>query len=229
MSIPSAFTPRSFTENERHLLALHVLTFPIAENAPGDEGLKLQRTLESIGKDECIEPPLISVIQSTSSGVYGLSEEGLRKADEMKHHTVGNFLKLRETEINEPDRDGASALHYAVRGSSQLQDVDKTVQLLVTSRALLDARTKTGDTPLHWAGNATLGTVSYLVEQRADPLALNEAGKTPLELCKPTNSDVIKYLQSFKNKEGNRVAEGVAKKHDPADGFLTSEFFNTPD
>uniref|UniRef100_A0A7S0ZVA1 Uncharacterized protein n=1 Tax=Noctiluca scintillans TaxID=2966 RepID=A0A7S0ZVA1_NOCSC len=91
--------------------------------------------------------------------------------------------------VSERTADGESTLHVAA-----IQGDIATVRALLAARADVNARTNKGKmlsmTPLHWAiyhGHKQM--VLLLLQSGADPLAADENGKTPLEMCSEAGQD----------------------------------------
>ena len=100
-------------------------------------------------------------------------------------------LLKKKTDVNAPQGDGATALHWA----TYLGDVD-TATLLIRAGAKVNAPNGYGVTPLVLAaeaGNATL--VQQLLKAGADPNGIVRAGEAPLMLAARTgNVDAVNLL-----------------------------------
>jgi ankyrin repeat protein len=123
------------------------------------------------------------------------SAAGSDVADAVMHQDLGqlNHLIAAKSDINSPQPDGSTALHWAAyHGDSQI-----TLRLLKAG-ADPNARTATGMTPLMLAceaGNADL--VRLLLNARADPSLALSHGETPLMMAARTGSvPVLKLLIS---------------------------------
>ncbi|GLC50215.1 hypothetical protein PLESTB_000355100 [Pleodorina starrii] len=110
---------------------------------------------------------------------------------------VEDFIAIGK-DINEPDAQGRTALHYAVA-----YDHAVIAKMLVDEGANLEARDTMNNTPLHYAcGYGRTGLARMLLNAGADKTVQNNTGKTPLDLAKldgrnPVNADadLLKDLQ----------------------------------
>jgi len=98
----------------------------------------------------------------------------------------------RKANVNAPQVDGTTALHWAVEAN----DLD-TAELLIRAGANVSAANQDGATPLRLAtmnGNAAM--IGTLIEAGADPNApLTESGDTPLMMAARTGKpDAVKVL-----------------------------------
>ncbi|EFJ49193.1 hypothetical protein VOLCADRAFT_120788 [Volvox carteri f. nagariensis] len=110
---------------------------------------------------------------------------------------VEDFIAIGK-DINEPDTQGRTALHYAVA-----YDHAVIAKMLLDEGANVEARDSMNNTPLHYAcgyGRAPLARL--LLKAGANKGVQNNTGKTPLELAKldprnPVNADdeLLKDLQ----------------------------------
>jgi ankyrin repeat protein len=103
---------------------------------------------------------------------------------------VRSLLKTR-ADVNAPQSDGATALHWAV----YLEDAETTA-LLIRAGARADAPNIYGVTPLALAaGNGNAAIIDQLVKGGADPNGAVRAGETPLMLAARTGRvDAVKVL-----------------------------------
>jgi ankyrin repeat protein len=105
---------------------------------------------------------------------------------------VMSLLK-RHADVNAPQSDGATALHWA----AYLEDADTTARL-IRAGAKVDTPNNYGVTPLALAsgnGNATI--IDRLLKGGADPNRAVRAGETPLMLAARTGqADAVKVLLS---------------------------------
>jgi ankyrin repeat protein len=94
-------------------------------------------------------------------------------------------LLQQKADVNVPQRDGTTALHWAVR----LDDVP-LAELLVRSGARVTATNRFGVTPLSLACiNANAAMIDVLLKAGADPNApLSELGETPLMMAAKTGN-----------------------------------------
>jgi uncharacterized protein len=101
-------------------------------------------------------------------------------------------LLRQKADVNAPQADGTTALHWAVR----LNDVD-TADLLLRAGARVNATNRDGATPLQLAAlNGSAAMIEKLVKAGADPNApLSPTGDTALMLASRTGTtDAIKVL-----------------------------------
>src|SRR5947207_130548 len=98
----------------------------------------------------------------------------------------------RKTDVNAPQVDGTTALHWAVE-----RDDVELAELLLTSGARVDARTREGVMPLQLAAiNGSVPMLGRLIRSGADPNApLTPAGDTALMLAARTGkTDAVRLL-----------------------------------
>ena len=100
-------------------------------------------------------------------------------------------LISQKADVNVPQADGATALHWAVYRSDQ-----KTVDLLLGAGANPKAANREGSTPLWLASvNGNAGIISSLLKAGADPNEKLPLGRTPLmEAARTGNVDAIRVL-----------------------------------
>lgn len=124
------------------------------------------------------------------------------------------------SDINEEDNDGLSALHVAtalevvkyliekggvniskgLHAAASAGELD-TVQYLIENNADIDARNKSGQTPLICAAmNDKLDVVSHLVDCKADVQAEDDVARTALDWAKHNNHISIIALLASKGK-----------------------------
>jgi len=109
---------------------------------------------------------------------------------------AGDFAAVRalvaqKANVNLPEADGMTALHWAVRANDL-----PTVQLLIRAGANVNAASRYGMTPLLFAAqNGVPAVVAALVKAGANPNAGMPEGETPLMAAARTGSaDSIKLL-----------------------------------
>lgn len=94
-------------------------------------------------------------------------------------------------DVNRPEGDGATALHWAVH-----EDAAEIVRVLLDAGAAAGTANDLGITPLHLAaasGNA--GILTLLLEKRANPNAAANSGVTPLmEAARSGHVDAVRLL-----------------------------------
>jgi ankyrin repeat protein len=100
-------------------------------------------------------------------------------------------LLQKRVDVNAPEADGATALHWAVYG-----DDAALVDLLIAAGAKVDVANDLAMTPLHLASvNGNAAIVKKLLEKGANPDAASETGVTPLmEAARSGNADVVRAL-----------------------------------
>ena len=116
--------------------------------------------------------------------------EAVKQSDET---AIRALLEL-EIDVNAPEGDGATALHWAV-----YRDKADTVELLIGSGANVNAANDLGITPLALAavnGNAVIAET--LLRSGADPAVASEVGVTPLmEAARTGSIDIVRALLEF--------------------------------
>ena len=111
-----------------------------------------------------------------------------------------------QVDVNAPEGDGATALHWAV-----YRDDAETVDLLIGAGANVDAATDLGITPLALAAaNGNADVAGTLLAAGADPDASSEAGVTPLmQAARRGSIDTVRALLEFSaNVNANERARG---------------------
>ena len=100
------------------------------------------------------------------------------------HVARGDVSKVREMlsdgiPVNVRDEsDGFTALHHGAMNVTKIADV---VNELLKNGANVNAQTKFGQTPLHWAANCNhIDIMKTLLQHGADPTIPNYKGETPL-------------------------------------------------
>ena len=110
-------------------------------------------------------------------------------------------LIAQKADVNVPEADGMTALHWAVRANDLT-----TVQMLIRAGANVNAASRYGLTPLLFAAqNGEPKVVAALVKAGANPNAAMPEGETPLMAAARTgNVDSIKLLVETGAKVGAR-------------------------
>ncbi len=99
--------------------------------------------------------------------------------------------QLKGADVNAPEGDGATALHWAVH-----RDSPELVTLLLDAGASARAANDLGVTPLHLAAaNGNTTTIKLLIDRQADANAATQAGVTPLmEAARSGSVDAVRLL-----------------------------------
>lgn len=94
-------------------------------------------------------------------------------------------------DVNQPEGDGATALHWAVH-----RDSIEIVRLLLSAGASTEVANDLGITPIHLAAaNGSVASLRLLLEKRANPNAAGASGVTPLmEASRNGNVDAVRLL-----------------------------------
>src|SRR6266700_3517366 len=141
-------------------------------------------------------------------------------AEKLDKDAVRSLLR-RRLNVNAPQADGATALHWAAHW-----DDLETANLLIRARADVNAKNDYGATPLWLActnGNAAM--VEKLLAAGANANMASPSGETPLMQCARTgNADAVKSLLARKadvdakeNEQGQTALMwAVAQKHPAA-------------
>jgi len=133
--------------------------------------------------------PLLSASVLGATGSHSQLIEAIQKADK----TAVRSALQQHADVNEPEPDGTTALHWAVR----LDDLE-TADLLIRAGANVKAATRYGVTPLSLAcvnGNAAL--IDRLIKAGADPNATSPEGETALMTASRTGAvDAVNVLLS---------------------------------
>ncbi|HUE84517.1 MAG TPA: ankyrin repeat domain-containing protein [Vicinamibacterales bacterium] len=118
---------------------------------------------------------------------------GTPLVEAVKQHDAAAVRDLLEkrADVNAPEGDGATALHWAVYG-----DDPAVVDLLIGAGAKVNAANDLAITPLHLAGaNGNAAIITRLLDQGANPNAKSEAGVTPLmEAARSGSVDAVRAL-----------------------------------
>ncbi len=160
-----------------------------------------------------IVPLLLAISCATASAEVRLVE-AVKKADRV---AVRALLK-QGADVNVPEGDGATALHWAA-----YLDDQETADLLIRARATVNAANDLGVTPL-WVActKDSVTMISRLLKAGADPNAAPSTGGTPLMIASRTgNAGAVKLLlehgADVNAKEGARgqtaLMWAVAQRH----------------
>ncbi len=150
----------------------------------------------------CLYGLLILLLASVGPAVATADErvvEAVRNGD----FAAARALVEAGGDVNAPEPDGTTALHWAVR-----QDLAGIAKLLLRAGADADAANRYGTTPLSLAGtNGNAETVALLLDAGADPNLAPPEGETPLMTAARTgNPEVLRLLLTH----GARVDESEA-------------------
>ena len=120
----------------------------------------------------------------------------LRLVDAAEHREAGvvRALLAEDVDVNAPQADGATALHWAVHWDDR-----DTADLLIRAGANVNAANDHGVSPLSLAClNGSPALVERLLEAGADPNAARATGETPLMTAAHTGSvNVVQALLSY--------------------------------
>jgi len=131
------------------------------------------------------------VVLLTAASAAAASSPMADAAMKQNREAVRSLLR-QKADVNAPQVDGTTALHWAVR----LDDLD-TADLLIRAGAKVSAANRDGATPLQLAAlNGNAAMIEKLVKAGADPNApLSASGDTALMLAARTGTtDAIKVL-----------------------------------
>ncbi len=136
------------------------------------------------------------VVTLLSAASLGAAGSELADAAMQGNKPAIRSLLQKKADVNAPQKDGTTALHWAVR----LDDLE-TAELLIRAGASVSADTRAGATPLQLAvinGNAAM--IEKLVKAGADPnAALTQYGDTALMMAARTGkTDAIQVLLDHK-------------------------------
>jgi len=127
-----------------------------------------------------------------SSATAGAASSPMADAAMKQNREAVRSLLRQKADVNAPQVDGTTALHWAVR----LDDLD-TADLLIRAGAKVSAANRDGATPLQLAAlNGNAAMIEKLVKAGVDPNApLSASGDTALMLAARTGTtDAIKVL-----------------------------------
>lgn len=124
-------------------------------------------------------------------GQPGTLPSRLADAVERQDTAAVRALLQAGADVNRPQGDGATALHWAV-----YRDDPETTRLLLSAGASVDAANDLGVTPLWLAcNNGSAALVETLLDAEADPNAALPSGETPLMTAARTgNADAVRLL-----------------------------------
>ena len=130
---------------------------------------------------------LLCVSRLGAAGADATLADAVQRRDAQ---AVRTLLKQR-ADVNAPQRDGATALHWA----AYLDDADTTA-LLLRAGAKVDVTNQLGVTPLALAAtNGSAAIIDQLLKAGADPNRSIRSGETPLMLAARSGSvDAVKAL-----------------------------------
>jgi len=141
-------------------------------------------------------PHLVTILAAAVIGLTGSSAVAAGQSDvadaAMKGDTAAlRALVQRKADVNAPQVDGATALHWAV-----YRDDVESADLVITAGARVDAKNREGVTPLAMASLfGTAKMVERLLAAGADAKQKGAAGETMVMLAaRNGNPDVIKRL-----------------------------------
>jgi ankyrin repeat protein len=138
-------------------------------------------------------PPIGAILLCALSTFAATSE--VADAAQSKNHEALRALIQKKADVNQPQSDGATALHWSAHWSD-LEAAD----LLIASGAKIDANSRDGATPLFLAAlNGSTPMVEKLLRAGADPNApVLPHGETALMLaCRSGDPDVVKLLLGY--------------------------------
>src|SRR5262245_31601384 len=121
---------------------------------------------------------LTALVLVAALGAAG-KDAPLADAVERRDAQAIQALLKAHADVNAPQSDGATALHWA----AYLEDADTTA-LLIRAGAKIDAPNNYGITPLALASsNGNAAVIQQLIKAGADPNRPVRAGETPLMLA----------------------------------------------
>ncbi|KAG2422652.1 hypothetical protein HXX76_015889 [Chlamydomonas incerta] len=143
-------------------------------------------------------PPMAAAAAAAAAPAEAPEINNIRDAAKYgDEEAVEDFIAIGK-DLNEPDAQGRTALHYAVA-----YDHPIIAKMLVDEGANLESRDSLNNTPLHYAaGYGRVGLARMLLDAGADKTVQNNTGKTPIDLAKldgrnPINADteLVKRLE----------------------------------
>jgi uncharacterized protein len=127
-------------------------------------------------------PLLLIACVSAWAGIDG--DANLAAAVKDGDRTTAIALLQKRTDVNAPEPDGTTALHWAVR-----QDDGELVDRLIKAGANAKAANRYGVTPLYLACvNGSAAVIAKLLDAGADPNGATTEGETPLMTVARTGS-----------------------------------------
>jgi ankyrin repeat protein len=141
-----------------------------------------------------------------AAGVFAVACLGVEDAPkpDAKPDAVAPAQAEEKPAADEPDPPPADI--FAAAKAGNLEAVKK---FLDDNPALLNAKTKLADTPLHWAASCgRIEVVKLLLSRKPDVNAKNITGSTPLHMaCRIANKAIVELLLAAKT-DVNAKAEG---------------------
>src|SRR5262245_19472309 len=133
---------------------------------------------------------LIALLSVASVGAAGQSAPLADAVERRDTQAIQSLLKAH-ADVNAPQSDGATALHWA----AYLEDA-ATTALLIRAGAKVDTPNNYGVTPLALAaGNGNAAVIGHLLKAGANPNRTVRAGETPLMLAARAGSvEAVKVL-----------------------------------
>jgi uncharacterized protein len=128
------------------------------------------------GKPNRLSAPVLIIVLLANCSPTTAAESPLADAAEKQNHPVVRALIARHADVNQPQLDGMTALHWAAH-----HDDLEMAKLMVSGKANVNAANRYGVTPLALActnGNAAM--VELLLGAGADPNTRLRGDETPL-------------------------------------------------
>lgn len=137
---------------------------------------------------------LLLILLVVSAAAMAADQAIVQAAKNQDEATIRALLK-RHADVNTPQGDGATALHWAAHWNDL-----QMVELLIHAGANVNASDDEGATPLSLAClNGSLGIVELLLKAGANPNAVQRNGETPLMTAAYSgNVSVVKLLLASK-------------------------------
>jgi ankyrin repeat protein len=103
------------------------------------------------------------------------------------------------------DETGWTPLHLAAQ-----RGFKEVAELLLAYKAPVNAKSKRGDTPLHWAANGHKEVAELLLAKKADVNAVDNGGWTPLHMAaRAGRKDMLELLLAHKADINAKDKDGV--------------------